>query len=286
MRTRSLGFVLAILALLTFTPRADAALIWGNSAGSNEIDAWDLDTGQLVHSFHPNKGNGRGVVVVGNVVYFTVVGDGNIYKLDATTGAPLGSFGSGQSSLSTISFDGTNFWLADYSGTKNAYLISPTGAPLKTIQLSSATGNTDGLEFFNGKLIANRSDGCCTDPTPYDIFDLNGNVLTSAFITAPHNETGIAFDGTNFITSDVRNGKVDIWNGTTGSFIKSVTLIGGNPLIEDLSVDFAQRSDTCGQPNQPPCSDGGGTGVPEPSTVLLLSSGFVGLVAWRRYRRK
>ena len=78
MRTRSLGFVLAILALLTFTPRADAALIWGNSAGSNEIDAWDLDTGQLVHSFHPNKGNGRGVVVVGNVVYFTVVGDGNI----------------------------------------------------------------------------------------------------------------------------------------------------------------------------------------------------------------
>ena len=275
---------LSIIAALTGVSQiAEAALIWGNSAGSNEIAAFDPTTGALVHQYFPGKGNGRGVVVVGNVVYFTVTGDGNIYKLDATTGAPLGSFSTGQSSLSTISFDGTDFWLSDYSGTPKAYKVSTGGVLLSTITLANATGFTDGLEYFNGKLIANRSDGCCTSPTYYDVYDLSGNLLQSAFITVGNQSTGIAYDGTNFFTSDVFGNSIKVWNGTTGAFIKTVALdtSKGTHLIEDLSVDFAGRVDTCGQPGQPPCTVPP-TSVPEPGVLPLIGIALLGLAGMRR----
>ena len=241
------ALTLALSSLLT--PNiAYAGLIWGNSAGSNEIAAFDTTTGALVLDYSPRRGNGRGIVTVGNTVYYTVVGDGNIYKFNASTGAHLGSIPTGQSSLSTIAYDGANFWLSDYSGTNQVYKVSQTGTLLKTITLSNATGFTDGLEYFNGKLIANRSDGGATNPTYYDVYGLNGNLLQSAFITAPHAETGIAFDGTDFLTSDIYNDRIDVWNGTTGKFIRSLSLQKPGQLIEDLSVNYAQRPDTNGAP--------------------------------------
>src|ERR1700682_5560199 len=78
------------------------------------------------------------------------------------------------------SYDGTNFWVADYSGTKNAYLVSPSGTLMRTIVLANCTSFCDGLEFFNGKLISNRGD--TVNPATYDIYDLNGTVITTAFI--------------------------------------------------------------------------------------------------------
>ena len=80
---------LAAIALGSVIGAANASLIWGDSAGSNNIDAFDSVTGAPVHHFTPGTGNGRGVVVVGNIVYYTVSGDPHIYKLDATTGAAM-----------------------------------------------------------------------------------------------------------------------------------------------------------------------------------------------------
>jgi hypothetical protein len=242
---RLLFRVIGIAAFLASASLA-ASTIWKNEAGSNRIEAIDSVTGAVMRSFNPAKGNGRGIVVVANIVYFTVAGSNNVFKIDATTGADLGIAFSiaGASGLSAISYDGTNFWVADYSGTKNAYLTSPTGALIRTISLPLCTSFCDGLEFFNGKLISNRGDNL--SPGQYDIYDLNGNVLTPLFITDNHGvgSRGIAFDGTNFVVAS--GTLISTYSGTTGAFVSSIPASTG--LIEDLSFDFAQRPDTGGPP--------------------------------------
>lgn len=278
----------ALGAAMLAMSSATAAIVWANSAG-DDLSEFDRSTGAQLHQFFTGDGNGRGVVQVGNVLYTTVANSNNVYKKDATTGAALGVAFSiaGSSGLQAIAYDGTNFWVGDYSGTNNAYLYSPAGTLLKTVTLSESQGYYDGLEFFNGKLIANTFDGGYSGSNGYSVYDTDGNLLTKDFIVtgnaaAGHqNGTGIAFDGTNFWISDIFGNDLTEWNGTTGAYIGFVSLQGSHGGIEDLSVDYASRGDTCGGPGQPACN----TGVPEPSTLALFG-GTIGLVAIIRRRRK
>jgi hypothetical protein len=251
MQLKELILGLALASAVT-APGAQALVLWGNSAGGSiTLEGFDPTTGAVVHQFSEGGGNGRGVVVVGNTIYWTRVGDGNLYKADATTGAPLGSIATGQSSLATIAYDGTNFWLGDYSGTSKAYHFNlSTGMVDKTISLANCQGNCDGLEFFQrgatGFLISNRYDGGFGGANTYDIYDLNGNLVTPGFITGhvTSGNTGIAYDGTNFYISDIFNNSVSEFNGVTGAFMQTITLGGpipsGGRELEDLSFDYSQ----------------------------------------------
>jgi IPTL-CTERM motif len=246
MKRHFLYWLVTAIAFI-FSASVAASTIWTNSAGSNAITAVDSVTGALIKQFNPNKGNGRGIVVVGNVVYYTVANSNNVFKLDATTGTDLGIAFSiaGTTGLSAISYNGTNFYVADYSGTKNAYLVSPTGVLMQTIVLANCTAFCDGLEFFNGKLISNRGD--TQNPGIYDIYDLNGTVITPAFITdTGGGGRGIAYDGTNFIVANAT--QISTYSGTTGAKINTITPGGTGQNYEDLSFDFAQRPDTGGPP--------------------------------------
>lgn len=271
-----------LFAIGLAAPSAHAVIVYGNGAtfGPDNVYKWDVDiaagTSTLLRTYtdvglQPN-GNGRGVVIVGNIMYTTDAGSGfggdnHIYMTDVTTGARLGSFATtipGTVNLSTLAWDGSQFWSSQYIGGGNAYRFGLDGVVTKTIDLNGYDAK-DGMEYFNGKLIANRGDAV----GPYDIYDLDGNLLTGAFISPSGQATGIAYTGNEFLTVHGFN-SLDVWDQTTGAFIKNIRLAGSFNSIEDLSVDYEQRQDTGHVP------DGG-------STLALL--GFSGLMLFGASRR-
>lgn len=278
-------FVVVILTTIAVTIPARAFTMFANSAttGPDLLHVLDISgsSGSLVQNYTVSTGNGRGVVVVGNTIYSTesgpvgnIFGGSNIiYMTDRTTGLSLGSITvSGlpsNAAMSTLAWDGSAFWTSEYLGGNHAYRIDLSGNIVKTITLGQASNNMDGMEYFNGKLISNRGDTI----GPYDVYDLDGNLIQAAFINASSGTTGIAFDGTDFFTSNIYNGTLSQWDGTTGALKGTISLTGGSFSIEDLSVDYSQRPDT-------------GNPVPEPTTMLLLGAGLIGIGVFGRGFKK
>src|ERR1039458_5812581 len=276
---RKLLFLFLFVGLLS-VPSFASTLLYGDNAtgGTPYIYQIDPTTGNILNTYTNLSGtNGRGVVGGGNIMYYTTATSNDVYKYDLSTSTSLGVAFSvaGSSALSTMAYDGTNFWIGDYSGTNHAYLYSPTGTLLKTISLADCTGYCDGLEFFKqdgqGFLISNEVDGCCGGtPVKYDVYDLNGNLVTADLISNPLDSTGIGWDGTHFWTSNIDNASVSEWK-MNGTFVQPVALSGAppgySPLIEDLSFNYSQTLTT-----------------PEPSTCFLLLVGLVGVAFFTRRR--
>lgn len=258
--------------------------LYGDNAdeGTPYIYVMNLSTMAVTQTITNTSGeNGRGVVVVGNTMYYTSATTNNVFSYNLSNGTNNGSVFTvtvnGATALSTIAFDGTNLWIGDYSGKSPgvAYLYTTNGTLLNTITLSSCVVNCDGLEYFlqggtTPRLISNRGDAV----PPYDIYTTSGGApVTSSFISPGVASTGIAYDGTNFEVSNIYGGTIQKYGGTSGTLISTQSITGypgaDPPLVEDLSANYAITI-----PTTP-------TGAPAPTTWLLMGCGvlFVAVTA-------
>ena len=231
----------ALFVLLSSVALASAGTtVWGFNAsfGNPHIQAYDLDTGVAAADFvaphkDANRGraNGRGITVVGTTIYYTLADTPNVYKTDMVTHADLGIVFSTPLApgINSLSWDGANFWLVasqpsdpNIPADDKIYEYSPAGALLKTMVLTRPVNSNvarDGVEVTSFGIVADRGS------VPYDIYDFSGRLQQSALITAAFRTTGVAFDGTNYIVSDVVNGRLAIFD-KAGTFLREVILSG------------------------------------------------------------
>ena len=277
--------LLVFLGVRHFGPSARASAATGNIYGNNAdgtpyVLVMTPGTFAVTDTLSNLSGsNGRGVVVVGGTMYYTSAGTPQVFSYTIATHTDHGtSFTvAGATALSTMAFDGTNFWIGDYSGTNQAFLYSPTGTLLKTVHLANCGSFCDGLEYFlqggvTPRLISNEGDPA----GPYDIYDTNGTLLTAHFLVPAYGgSSGVAYDGANFLTSDIYNGKIATWNGTTGAFISDTAITGAPsgfaPLVEDLSADYTITLGPPPPPTVPTLSEVGLLLC----AILLLASGVI-----------
>lgn len=265
--------LVTLLSLTGFAGTVTTLYADNATFGTPYIYQINATTGAVMNTYTNLQGiNGRGVIDVGNTLYYTTASDGNVYTYNLTTGMPTGiAFNvAGASGLASITYDGTDFWIGDYSGSNKAFLYSPTGTLLNTITLQNCGGYCDGLTYFKqggvGYLLSNRFDGGYGGPNAYDIYTTNGTFVSTLFTSTSDASTGVAWDGSSFWTSNIFDGTITQWS-MSGTQMGTNTLTGWtlSPLVEGMSFNFQQT-----------------IGTPEPGTLLMFGSGVIGLAGLLR----
>ena len=274
---------LAAVAILTAvsaqSARADSFFYAVNQFTT--VQKLNGDTGAVVDSFAIPSGSGSAasIAFVGNTGYYTLLGNTDVQKVNLTTHAYEGvafNVGATDGWTNGITTDAAgHLWFAD-GGNGALKEFNTSGTLLGTHAFPTAAGAfRDGSVVFGNMVVTNRGD----QQGPYDLYMLDGTangaltLLTAAFINPAINgqttfgSNGIAFNGTNFYTSDEQAHRVTKWD-VNGNFVSFAALDSGSR-YENWT--FASQ-DIAG-------------GIPEPATWAMMLMGFGGLGAVIRRRR-
>ncbi len=259
---------------LASTARADS-FFWAVNQFTT-IQKLNGDNGSVVSEFPIPFGSGSGasIAVVGDVGYYTRLGDPNVYKVDMTSHAYLGiAFNTGDPTwMNGITNDAHgNLWFA-HGGGAALQEFNTTGFLLHTYTFPDAASfYRDGSLVFGGYVVANRGD----QQGPYDKYAIPGadgalTYISHPFITAFGGNNGIAFNGVNYYVSNEQTHIVSKYD-INGSFVSQANLPAGSR-YENWT--FASQ-DIVVSP------------IPEPGSLLLLATGLGGLggLVMRRRRR-
>ena len=253
---------------LTFPTMANAVstTFQDNDADiSNTVSAFQTALG------NPNNGNTPGPLANGRrqinwdagIVPFNMPGD--FFNARVTRGAVLNTSDGSQFRVSNDGFDNRfdsiNPTYSEQFQTFSApRLFTPFGTNVLDVNFFvSATDIPATVSGFG----AIFTDVDLPNTTKLDFLDSNGTSLLSLF--APTNPQGLSFIGATFSTERIAQVKI-----TSGN-----TAIGPNddPIN---GVDIVVLDDFLYSEPQP---------VPEPSTMVLLGSGIIGLGLWKRKTR-
>jgi hypothetical protein len=162
--------------------------------GSNHIVMYDAAQNPL-NSFTASVG-GNWIEDMahgpGNTLYAGTY-EGNIFNIDATTGAVNSQFAVANSQFTGVAFDGTNIWATGgLAGNDNIYLYTQSGTLLNTFHTGFSDGM--GIGYFSGSLWVGYLNSDVRQ------FDLTGNFISGfqAF-SAAHDGLEVGFIASNAV---------------------------------------------------------------------------------------
>ncbi len=260
-----------VVALCAATVQAQPNITCNNAGfGGVPITTYDFTGGATVASFVPTgatgANNGRGVLVLGNKVYYTELTGLGFGPTDFIRIAPFNG-GAGGADIGTLANPRPTTGVQDVAFSGGALYVL-TGYPvdaLEVFKLDPLTGtvlsgpvaiagpaapNSDGFTVLpNGNFLINSGDGNCT----YNQFNPStGALIPATTIVVPGASfcTGVETDGTSlFFETDLSGFTKTTLSGT---FIASQTVAANK--CEDISLDLSACTGARGAiPGKPNC---------------------------------